>query len=155
MIWFIVSALIVLADQLVKLAVSAGIGVGETAFSVLNIFDVTYVRNEGAAFSVLTGKTFLLSAVSIVFCIAVILFMIKKKPKHPLQCVSLSMLLAGATGNGIDRLFRGYVVDYINLSFMSFPVFNIADIAITIGAGLFILYVVVFDREVKNGDNNS
>lgn len=155
MIWLIISALILAADQLVKYLVSVQLNVGETAFSVLNIFDIMYVQNKGAAFSVLTGKTALLSIVSIVFCAAVIVFWIKKKPTHPLLCTSLSMLLAGAVGNGIDRIFRGFVIDYINLTFMNFPVFNIADIGVTVGAGLFILYIILFDKEDKNGKNNS
>lgn len=155
MIWLIISVLILAADQLVKYLVSVNLQAGETAFSVLNIFDVTYVQNKGAAFSVLTGKTVFLSVISVLFCIAVIVFWIKKKPTHLLLCTSLSMLIAGAVGNGIDRIFRGFVIDYINLTFMNFPVFNIADIAVTVGAVLFILYIIIFDKEGKNGNDNS
>lgn len=155
MIWLLVSLAILAADQIVKYLVSVNIGVGETAFSVLNIFDVTYVQNQGAAFSVLSGRTVVLSVISVVFCIAVAVFWIKKKPSNPLLCASLSLLFAGALGNGIDRIFRGYVVDYINLTFINFPVFNIADIGVTVGAALFILYIIFFDKEDKNGNNNA
>lgn len=154
MIWLLVSLAILAADQIVKYLVSVNIGVGETAFSVLNIFDVTYVQNQGAAFSVLSGRTVVLSVISVLFCIAVAVFWIKKKPSNPLLCTSLSLLFAGALGNGIDRIFRGYVVDYINLTFINFPVFNIADIGVTVGAALFILYIIFFDKEDKNGNNN-
>ncbi|MCI8980072.1 MAG: signal peptidase II [Clostridia bacterium] len=155
MIWLLVSLAILAADQIVKYLVSVNVGVGETAFSVLNIFDVTYVQNQGAAFSVLSGRTVVLSVISVVFCIAVAVFWIKKKPSNPLLCTSLSLLFAGALGNGIDRIFRGYVVDYINLTFINFPVFNIADIGVTVGAALFILYIIFFDKEDKNGNNNA
>lgn len=155
MIWLIISLAILAADQIVKYLVSVNIGVGETAFSVLNIFDITYVQNQGAAFSVLSGRTVVLSVISVVFCIAVAVFWIKKKPSNPLLCTSLSLLFAGALGNGIDRIFRGYVVDYINLTFINFPVFNIADIGVTVGAALFILYIIFFDKEDKNGNNNA
>ncbi|NDO19723.1 signal peptidase II [Lachnospiraceae bacterium MD329] len=155
MIWLLVSLAILAADQIVKYLVSVNIGVGETAFSVLNIFDVTYVQNQGAAFSVLSGRTVVLSVISVVFCIAVAVFWTKKKPSNPLLCTSLSLLFAGALGNGIDRIFRGYVVDYINLTFINFPVFNIADIGVTVGAALFILYIIFFDKEDKNGNNNA
>lgn len=155
MIWLFVSLAILAADQIVKYLVSVNIGVGETAFSVLNIFDVTYVQNQGAAFSVLSGRTVVLSVISVVFCISVAVFWIKKKPSNPLLCTSLSLLFAGALGNGIDRIFRGYVVDYINLTFINFPVFNIADIGVTVGAALFILYIIFFDKEDKNGNNNA
>lgn len=155
MIWLLVSLAILAADQIVKYLVSVNIGVGETAFSVLNIFDITYVQNQGAAFSVLSGRTVVLSVISVVFCIAVAVFWIKKKPSNTLLCTSLSLLFAGALGNGIDRIFRGYVVDYINLTFINFPVFNIADIGVTVGAALFILYIIFFDKEDKNGNNNA
>ncbi len=155
MIWLIISLAILAADQIVKYLVSVNIGVGETAFSVLNIFDITYVQNQGAAFSVLSGRTVVLSVISVVFCIAVAVFWIKKKPSNTLLCTSLSLLFAGALGNGIDRIFRGYVVDYINLTFINFPVFNIADIGVTVGAALFILYIIFFDKEDKNGNNNA
>ncbi len=155
MIWLLVSLAILAADQIVKYLVSVNIGVGETAFSVLNIFDVTYVQNQGAAFSVLSGRTVVLSVISVLFCIAVAVFWIKKKPSNTLLCTSLSLLFAGALGNGIDRIFRGYVVDYINLTFINFPVFNIADIGVTVGAALFILYIIFFDKEDKNGNNNA
>ena len=155
MIWLIIMVLFLAADQIVKYLVSAFLNVGETAFSVLNIFDVTYVQNKGAAFSVLAGRTELLSIVSVVFCVVIIVFWIKKKPSDTLLCLSLSLLFAGAAGNGIDRIFRGFVIDYINLTFMNFPVFNIADIGVTVGAALFILHTIFFEKEGKNGNNNS
>lgn len=155
MIWMIITALILAADQIVKYLVSTCLNVGETAFSVLNIFDITYVQNRGAAFSVMTGKIALLSIISVVFCALIILFWIKKRPSNPILCLSISMLFAGAAGNGIDRIFHGFVIDYINLAFMNFPVFNIADIGVTVGAALFVLYTIFFEKEVKNGNDNN
>ena len=61
------------------------------------------------------------------------------------------MMFAGALGNAIDRVFYGYVVDFIAVRFIDFPVFNIADMAITIGAALVIIYVIFFDKDTKNG----
>lgn len=154
MIYLLISILIIIADQSVKYFVTALMGVGDTAFSVLNIFDITYVQNKGAAFSIMSGKVSLLSVISVVFCAAVVVYWIIKKPKHPLLCVSLAMIFAGAFGNGVDRIFRGFVVDYIRTLFIDFPVFNIADIAITIGAALLVLYVILFDKEDKNAENH-
>ena len=99
-----------------------------------------------AAFSMLEGKVWILDIVSALFCAAVVAYWIIKKPKHPLLCTSISMIFAGALGNAIDRLARGFVVDYIDAAFINFPVFNIADMAIVIGAGLFILYEILYDR---------
>ena len=154
MIWLIISILIIAADQITKYLVVSGMSIGDTAFS-FGLFDITYVKNEGAAFSMLSGRMSLLSIISIVFCIAVIVYWIKKKPTHPLLCTSLMMIFSGAFANAIDRIFRGFVVDFINATFISFPVFNIADIAITVGAGLLILYEILFDKEGKNANNNT
>lgn len=155
MIWLIISVLIIIADQLLKYLVVSGMSVGDTAFSVLNIFDITYVQNKGAAFSILSGKMSVLSVISIVFCIAVIVYWIKKKPTHPLMCTALTMMFAGAFGNAIDRIIRGFVIDYIHTTFIEFPVFNLADIGITVGAALLVLYVILFDKdEDKNAKNN-
>lgn len=154
MIWLIISILIIIADQVVKYFVATGMSVGDTAFSVLNLFDITYVQNQGAAFSLLSGKLSVLSLISIVFCVGVVVYWIKKKPTHPLLCTALTMMFAGAFGNAIDRIFRGFVVDYIQTTFITFPVFNIADIGITVGAALLVLYVILFDKEDKNAKNN-
>ena len=154
MIWLIISILIIALDQITKYLVVSNMSVGETAFS-LGLFDITYVKNEGAAFSMLSGRMSLLSIISIVFCIAVVIYWIKKKPTHPLLCTSIMMLFAGAFANAIDRILRGFVVDFIHTTFISFPVFNIADIAITVGAGLLILYEILFDKEEKNANNNT
>ena len=155
MIWLIISILIIIADQLVKYFVASGMSVGDTAFSVLNLFDITYVQNQGAAFSILSGKLSVLSLVSVVFCVGVIVYWIKKKPTHPLLCTALTMMFAGAFGNAIDRIFRGFVVDYIQTTFITFPVFNIADIGITVGAALLVLYVILFDKEDNDAKNNT
>ncbi|MGN0106236.1 MAG: signal peptidase II [Hominilimicola sp.] len=155
MIWLIISILIIIADQLVKYFVATGMNVGDTLFSVLNLFDITYVQNEGAAFSILSGKLSLLSLISIMFCVGVAVYWIKKKPTHPLLCTALTMMFAGAFGNAVDRIFRGFVVDYIQTKFITFPVFNIADIGITVGAALLVLYVILFDKEDKNAKNNT
>lgn len=155
MIWLLISILIIIADQAAKLAVAANMQVGQTMFSVLKLFDITYVQNKGAAFSIMSGKLSLLSIISVVFCAAVIVYWIRRKPSHPLLCTSIAMLFAGAFGNGIDRIFRGFVVDYIQTTFIDFPVFNVADIAITVGAALLVIYVIWFDKEDKNAENTT
>lgn len=146
----IVCALIALAvtaaDQIMKLWIQGNVALGEVFGKIPHIAEFVFVKNTGAAFSILSGKVWLLSAVSMIFCIAVVVYMIWKRPKNPLLCTSLALIFAGALGNAIDRIAYGYVVDFINLSFMNFPVFNIADIAITIGAVLIVVYEVFFDK---------
>ena len=91
----------------------------------------------------------ILGIISAVFCIGVIVYVCIAKPKNKLQNISLTLIFAGALGNAIDRIFRGFVIDFIETAFISFPVFNIADIAITIGAFLLVIYVIFFDKESK------
>ncbi len=158
MIYLILAALIVIADQAVKYLVVSHIALGETAFSILGLFSVTYVKNEGAAFSMMSGRVSALSVVSVLFCVGVVAYWIWKKPKNKLLCTSLALMFSGALGNAIDRIFRGFVVDFINAEFISFPVFNIADTAIVIGAALLVLYEILFDKKEdkkKNADDNS
>lgn len=152
--WVVIAALIVAADQFIKHIVASSVSVGET-LARIPLIDITYVRNKGAAFSIMSGKVSFLTIISIAFCAAAVVYWIKKKPSHPLLCAALTMMFAGALGNAIDRVARGFVVDFIRVTFMDFPVFNIADIGITVGAVLLILYVILFDKEDKNAKTDN
>lgn len=155
MIWAIITLLIIIADQVAKYFVASYIDIGEILFSVFGLFDISHVLNSGGAFSILSGKTIFLALISALFCVAVVLFWVKKKPTHTLLCTALTLVFAGAFSNGIDRLFRGYVVDYIQTTFINFPVFNIADIAITVGAVLMVAYCIWCDNGDKNGKTDN
>ncbi len=155
LIWAIIAALFVIFDQLAKLLVIKTIGPTDCFHIIPGLFDFVYVKNTGAAFSILSGNTVLLSIVSIVFCAGVLWYWYKKKPASTILKASLCLLFAGALGNAIDRIFRGFVVDFISTAFMNFPVFNIADIAITFGAVLLIIYFIFFDKDEENGENNT
>ena len=155
MLWLIITAAVILADQSVKFFIASDMNVGDTLFKIFDAFDITYLKNTGAAFSILSGRMSLLSIISVVFCAGVVVYWIRKKPTHPLLCTAVTMMFAGAFSNAIDRIFRGFVVDYIRTLFISFPVFNIADISITAGAALLVLYFIFFDKEDNDAENNS
>lgn len=155
LIWAIIAGAIVIFDQLAKILVINNIGPTDCFHIIPGLFDFVYVKNTGAAFSMLSDSTGILSIVSIVFCVGVLLYWYKKKPASTLLRLSLCLLFAGAFGNAIDRIFRGFVVDFISTAFMNFPVFNIADIAITFGAALLIIYFIFFDKDEENGENNT
>ncbi len=149
-IWAVIVVLIVLADQMSKYLVVQNIGPYDIIDVIPGLFEFVYVKNTGAAFSILENMTWLLGLISVVFCVFVIIFIIKKRPTNKVLLASLSLLLGGALGNGIDRIFRKFVVDFIKTSFIDFPVFNVADIAITIGAAILIIYVMKTDaKEVQ------
>ena len=154
LLWSLIVICIIALDQLSKYWVINNIGLTDSLTVIPKVIDFVYVKNTGAAFSFLADKTYgivLLSFISVAFCVAVVYFMIKRKPSSKLLTISLALMLSGAFGNVIDRIFRGYVVDFIETTFIKFPVFNIADIAITCGAALVIIYVLFFEKS-KNAD---
>jgi len=103
------------------------------------LFRLDFVKNYGAAFNIFSGNRIFLSLISIFFSILLIYLIFWKNTLNSFDLYSYSFILGGTFGNGIDRIYRGFVVDFINLNFINFPVFNIADISINIGF-IFLLY---------------
>ena len=104
-------------------------------FSNKNLFiiSINYVRNYGAAFNIFEGKRILLSLISILSSIIIFYFIYFKEGLNSINRYGLSFILAGSLGNGVDRIIKGFVIDFINLKIFDFPIFNIADISINIG----------------------
>ena len=150
LIWVIISLAVVLLDQGTKLLVIHNIAPTDTISVLPRILNLVYVKNTGAAFSILSGKTFFLSLISLAVCVGIVWYLIKNRPENKLLLLSVSLVLGGAVGNLIDRMLRGSVVDFFEVIFVDFPVFNVADIAITAGAVLLMIYVLFFDREKKS-----
>ena len=103
------------------------------------LFKLDFVKNYGAAFNIFSGSRIFLSLISILFSILLIYLIFRKNTLNSLDLYSCSFILGGTIGNGIDRIYKGFVVDFINLNIINFPVFNIADISINIGF-IFLLY---------------
>ena len=103
------------------------------------LFRLELVKNYGAAFNIFSGSRIFLSCISIIFSILLIFLILRKKNLCAIDQYSYSFILGGTIGNGIDRIYKGFVVDFINLNIIDFPVFNIADISINIGF-IFLLY---------------
>ena len=97
------------------------------------LFKLDFVKNYGAAFNIFSGSRIFLSLISILFSILLIYLIFKKDTLNSFDLYSYSFILGGTIGNGIDRIYKGFVVDFINLNIINFPVFNIADISINIG----------------------
>ena len=144
--WLMLAILLILLDQTVKFFVAEGLSQTASIAIIPHVVNFIYVKNTGAAFSMFSDKTVILGLVSIVFCIGVICLWFMKREKHFMLELSLALLFSGAFGNAIDRIFRGYVVDFIETAFIKFPVFNIADIAITFGTVCLMIYLIFFDR---------
>ena len=103
------------------------------------LFKLDFVKNYGAAFNIFSGSRIFLSLISIFFSILLIYLICKKNTLNLYELYSYSFILGGTIGNGIDRVYKGFVVDFINLTIINFPVFNIADISINIGF-FFLIY---------------
>jgi len=103
------------------------------------LFKLDFVKNYGAAFNIFNGSRVFLSLISIFFSILLIYLIFRKNTLNSFELYSYGFILGGTIGNGIDRILKGYVIDYINLNIINFPVFNIADISINIGF-IFLLY---------------
>ncbi len=149
--------LIALADQLIKLAVldSSLVG-GRTVTLVGNFLQLRYVENTGAAFSLFEDKTVLLSIFSAIVMAVGFYLLIARKFKSKVLIASVVMIMGGGLGNLIDRVFRHFVVDYIEVLFIDFPVFNFADCFITVGEFVLIGYLLwdIF-RDFKKGRSNA
>lgn len=132
-------------DQLTKFLVSKNLELNNSVPIIKGVFNLTLVHNRGAAFGIFKNQFYLFIFSAIVAVI--LIYSILKNNKHDnLYSFSLSLILGGALGNLIDRVFLGYVVDF--LDFRVWPVFNLADSAITIGALL--LGWLIFKSEKKN-----
>ena len=138
--FILLSLLICLLDQLIKYFIS--IDYKSIVKTDLIIFTIDYVKNFGAAFNIFSGSRIFLSIVSILFSLILFYFILKNNINKTIDLLSYSFILGGSLGNGIDRIFKGYVVDFINLNFINFPIFNLADIAINIG--FFLLFYNLF-----------
>ena len=110
------------------------------------LFRLDFVRNYGAAFNIFSGSRVFLSSISIIFAILLIYLILRENTSKPFNHYSYSFILGGTIGNGIDRISNGFVIDFINLNIINFPVFNIADISINIGF-IFLLYSIFKNKE--------
>lgn len=142
---------LVLVDQWTKALVLRDLAGGTVVNPLPGILQFRYVENTGAAFSVLTGRTLFLSAVTaVILLIAIVLLLLEKVP-GVLNQVALVLMAAGGVGNLIDRVHRHYVVDFIEVLFTKFAVFNFADCCVTIGAVILILSTILsFVKDQKS-----
>ena len=147
MLYILLAAVLCGLDQLLKYWVSGSIGLGETMELLPGVLGLTHIKNTGMAFSLLSEHTWLLAALSAVVTVLIGVLLLRRGFTR-WEKVALALVMGGAAGNAIDRIFLGYVVDMFNLEFVNFAVFNLADVFIDVGAVLFcVLYIVRVSRE--------
>lgn len=151
----IISALVVI-DQIIKNIVVENLAVGESCWNVPNFIEIQYCRNYGGMMGTFDGMAKILSVVAVVILVIVVILMLTKKIKFGVIYIGLTMIVAGGIGNLIDRIMLGYVIDYINVLFIDFYIFNFADCLITVGSfGIIIFEIYELIKEIrKKGESN-
>ena len=149
--YFLLIAALVGADQLVKWLIRANIPLGGSMDFIPRVMDLTYVRNTGAAFSIFSQHTWALALLSAAASAGLVVLLVRTAKASLLWKLSLSLVIAGAAGNLIDRAFLGFVTDMFRTLFVDFAVFNVADICITVGGVLCAVYVVFFAEKKPEG----
>lgn len=151
----VIAALVVI-DRLTKYAAINTVKVDGAKEFLFGLFQFRYVENTGAAFSSFSDNTELLTVATVIILAVCLAVLLSKKLKPMFVNVCLLLVVAGGIGNAIDRIFYGYVVDFIEPLFIDFAVFNFADCCITVGAIMLIAYEVyeLFRERKKKSDNN-
>ena len=141
----ITGALVLVADQLTKNYIVANFTLGESYPAIEGLFEFTYIHNKGGAWGMMNTHPWLLLSLAAIVSVICIMLLVKYKSQSKLMFWALTLVLSGGLGNIIDRVFREHhsVVDFIDVSFIEFPVFNVADCAVCIGAGLLVLFFVI------------
>ncbi len=141
----VVSSLMLAVDQLTKYFISSNFALGEGTDFIKGFIDIHYIHNTGGAWGILSGNTWVLLSVSIVVMLILVTLLLKLGTKSKLMFWAVSLVISGGLGNLIDRVFRnGRVIDFLHFEFFpTFPIFNVADICVVVGAGLLILYFII------------
>ena len=136
--WLYIPMIIILiiADQGLKFWISANIKLGTSQVILSNVLALTNVRNDGAAWSVLSGQQWFFTVITIVAL-----------KNDNLYMLAISLLIAGTLGNFIDRIRLGYVVDMFETLFMNFPIFNVADMCLTFGVTIVIIALIKDEKD--------
>ena len=139
LIWL--TLVVILLDMVSKYIVSKLLIVNESVMIIKNFFNITYVRNTGADFSIFSGNTFLVMVISFMIIMGIILYISKNKSSNKIEKISYSLILGGAIGNFIDRIIYGYVRDFIEIDIFGwdYPIFNLADVFVVVGVILLVI----------------
>lgn len=140
---FFVALAVLLIDRTLKGIISQNMLSNEKIPILNNILSVTKIYNTGAAFGILENKTLYLAAFSVLAIVFISVYLVRKgKTISLLNAIAWGLILGGTAGNFIDRVSAGYVLDFIRLDFVNFPVFNIADLCINSGAAIILFYLL-------------
>lgn len=145
----IISIILLCIDQISKLLVVNLLTKTNSITIIKNFFYLTYINNDGAAFSILVGKRIFLILIAVLVIVMLIRYIKKNNIQNKLELVSISLIIGGSLGNLMDRVVRGYVIDFLDFKIFNynFPIFNLADTFIVIGVFLLLL------KEIRKENN--
>lgn len=148
----IFSLILTLSDQIIKILIDNKLNLNESIDIIPNFFDITKAYNNGAAWSILSNKQFLLIGIGIAALVIIYIYFIRNKALKRIDIIALSMLIAGIVGNLIDRIRLGYVIDYLDFTIFNYdyPVFNLADTLIVVSMIILILKSIKEEKDAKN-----
>ena len=151
LLFFLVTAGVILLDQVTKILALQYLAPAGSYPLWKNVLHLTYVENTGAAFGMLQDRRWVFLVISTVALSGMIVYMFLNKTKHPLETTAVAFIVGGGIGNMIDRLARGFVVDFVDVKCIPYwkYIFNVADIFVCVGCGLFILYILLFEAKVQ------
>lgn len=142
--------IIAILDQAAKLFAAGLLPSVDTIPLIQDVFHLTYVENTGAGWGIFSDHTWLLTVATLIVVVAAVAYMVFKRPKSVVFLTGFTFMIGGAVGNVIDRIRQGFVIDFFDFRLINFPVFNVADCFITVGAIIFAVYVIFFsDKEEK------
>ncbi len=152
--WISLALLAVVLDQVTKILAVKYLMPVDTVPIIKSVLHLTYLENTGAAFGSLKNSRWVFLAVSTFAIIALVFYMFRFKPKNRVLSAGLAFIIGGGIGNMIDRIAKGYVVDFVDFRLINFAVFNVADSFVCVGAALVIIYIFFFaEKEDKNAKN--
>lgn len=149
--WIILILAIATFDQLTKTCVMLTMSEGETKPLIEGVFHFTHIKNTGASWGMFAGARVLFILLTLIVLCGLFVWYQKKKPKDRFLMTALSLIAGGAVGNLIDRIISGRVTDFFDFRLIHFPVFNIADIAITVGAILLFIHLIFRTSDESEG----
>ncbi|HFI0426730.1 TPA: signal peptidase II [Streptococcus suis] len=147
----ILAVVLIGLDQFVKAWTVANIELDTVTEFIPGLMSLAYLRNYGAAWSILQNQQWFFTIVTIVAVTGLIWYYVKQIKGNLWTLFSLALMIAGALGNFIDRIRLGYVVDMFHLDFISFPVFNVADMCLNVGVGILLICIM---KEESNGSKS-
>lgn len=147
-----VTSILLIIDQITKLLINTKMTLDQEIIIIPKVLSILFVKNTGAAFSLFSNNTILLTIINALFIVILHLLIKKEKDLSKFSCLSLGLIMGGMFGNLLDRIIHHGVIDFIYLRLINFPVFNIADMGITIGV-LLLIVSFILEKRNSNGQN--